>query len=661
MASFVRPAMLALAVIVATLAVISGVASPDSAERSYVGQETCMSSGCHATAYHDSSDYQGAEAFRATLHQKIHFRPTPETVVMDHYFEGDSTLRLVLPQVPTPGSDTLLIDFWKSDDGSEYWTQMRISGGGDVTPPMKIEYTYGGYGWAQRYLVRVDDNFHVLPFQYALPAYGEHSDTSDAYAFTDLNRWLTISSGVASFIDQSSGTFRGFSYDRDCAACHVNGFNLAVEERGFEKLYSATWVGRAEGDSALTDQNMRVGCESCHGPGSEHAAAPSKQNIISPASWPSTREGTDLKLDLCNGCHTRGHSTGGAFHYAFDETSWRPYVPGQPLTPFYRLQYGDMVTWPDRVTSFAHHQKGQDYWRSKHYASHVFQNGCWDCHTVHTNGRDGLPYQLKENYYALSDGEGCLTCHGAAGAQMTPPLENMALTGVRDGRTINLHTQHTLAASQCVDCHFPRTATISAIDLPRKPAHELTQHDFRVRPPSMTLEYSNDFLGMMNTCAASCHRNGRGSRNFADSTPVAPSFGILDRNLGGWKEASDLALADTLWRYYQIMYEKYVRASIESSTPAIASKITSIAPNPVGRETRISFTVASSGDVALDVFDTRGRFLRSLAGGRHPAGAYSVIWDATTGSGSAVSSGVYVVRLRVGAVTASCNVIVERR
>jgi hypothetical protein len=661
MPSFVRPAALALALVVAITAALIGTASPEPSARTYVGQETCMSSGCHAGAYHDSSDYQGAEAFRATLHQQVHFRPTPETVVMDHYFDGDSTLKLVLPQVPTPGDDTLLVHLWKSEDDGTYWVQMSISGGGNATPPMRIEYTYGGYGWAQRYLVRIDDNFHVLPFQYALPAYREHSDTSNAYAFTDLNRWLAIQSGVARFIDQTSSAFQGFSYDRDCAACHVNGFDIAVTERGLEKFYSATWVGRPEGDSALIDQNMRVGCESCHGPGSEHAAGPTKENIVSPARWPSTREGTDLKLDLCNACHTRGHSTGGAFHYAFDEANWRPYVPGQPLPPFYRLQYGDMVTWPDRVTSFAHHQKGQDYWRSKHYASHVFANGCRDCHTAHTNGRDGLPYQFRENYYALSDGEGCLTCHGSAGAQMSPPLENMALTGVRDGEAINLHTQHTLAASKCVDCHFPRTATISAIDLPRKPAHELTQHDFRVRSPVTTLEYRNDFVGMMNTCAAACHRNGRGSRNFADSTPIAPSFGIVDRNLGGWKESTDLALADTLWRYYRIMYEKYVRASADAATPAVASAITSIAPNPARGAARIAFTVARPGDVALEVFDARGRLVRSLAAGRHASGAYSALWDCATASGDPVAGGAYVVRLRVGAATSARTIVVEQR
>src|SRR5687768_12497443 len=70
--------------------------SEASADRTYVGQESCMAAGCHAGAYHDSSDYKGAAAFRETMHQKIHLRPTPETVIIDKYFEGDSVLRVEL-------------------------------------------------------------------------------------------------------------------------------------------------------------------------------------------------------------------------------------------------------------------------------------------------------------------------------------------------------------------------------------------------------------------------------------------------------------------------------------------------------------------------------------------------------------------------------------
>src|SRR5687768_5360950 len=78
--------------------------SEASGERTYVGQENCMSSGCHAGAYSPTSDYQGAGPFRATLHQKIHLRPNPETVVIERYFSGDSTIRFFEPAAP-PGMD----------------------------------------------------------------------------------------------------------------------------------------------------------------------------------------------------------------------------------------------------------------------------------------------------------------------------------------------------------------------------------------------------------------------------------------------------------------------------------------------------------------------------------------------------------------------------
>ena len=31
------------------------------------------------------------------------------------------------------------------------------------------------------------------------------------------------------------------------------------------------------------------------------------------------------------------------------------------------------------------------------------------------------------------------------------------------------------------------------------------------------------------------------------------SFGISDASLTNWAEATDVALADTLWRYYQVL------------------------------------------------------------------------------------------------------------
>lgn len=68
-------------------------------------------------------------------------------------------------------------------------------------------------------------------------------------------------------------------------------------------------------------------------------------------------------------------------------------------------------------------------------------------------------------------------------------------------------------------------------------------------------------------------------------------------------------------------------------------------PNPFNPSTIISFTLPEAGQVALRVFDVRGRLVRTLADCSFDAGTHSVEWNATDGSGRRVASGIYFYRL----------------
>jgi hypothetical protein len=626
-------------------------------ERYYVGEQTCMSSGCHAGAYSDTSDYQGAAEFSRTLHQLIHKRPSPSTVLIEKYFAGDSTLIVPVRSIPVVGKDTLLIHLSKT--GADYFVQLRFSGGGDSTPRMKVAYTYGGHGWIERFLIEINGSYYMAPFQYVLPGYKERSDTSRAFYFIDLTRWFSVdeATGTGRFFSFTSNLFRTMAWDKECSFCHVNGFSMDRRTNNGDTAYMAGWVGKGE-DSATQDINISIGCESCHGPGSEHVAAPTKENIFSPGRLPGTREATDIKIDLCNACHTRIRSTDSTYNFAYDERNNRPWTPGEPLLPYIRGQFVDGQFWPDRVTSYAHHQSGQDFWRGAPYAKHVFTNGCWDCHTVHTAGRNGMPYQLKENYYSTTDGVGCLRCHGSAAPSVSPALSDFSRTTVRNGRVVNAHTQHELRSSACINCHFTKAATISFTALAHKSAYEFSQHDFRVIRPIATREYRNAFpFGLLNSCSSTCHRNGRGSRNLADSMPVAPSYGIDDAIVTVWNESTDIALADSLWYHYQEMFPlSGVRVA-----DAIGSRlaIVSIAPNPLREESTIRFSVPRREDVHVAVYDERGRLVRTLVSGVHDAGSYSERWRGDDDRGAVVPSGEYFVRLVAGGetVAASCRIV----
>lgn len=626
----------------------SKVADP---QKQFIGQEACIS--CHTGQYGDGRSYAGAAAFRETMHQKIHLRPNPQTVVIDRLFAKDTVLKFYESRIPQPPHDTLEIHLSKGAKETDYYIQMKFSNGGDSTQKMKVAYTYGGNGWIQRYLLEVNGSLYVAPFQYSLPHYMERSDTAvNGFYFLDLTRWYTFTNDrEGKFYDITSKVFKAQSWQMNCAPCHVNGFQadriITPTDSTADTSYAMKWFGVAQGDSALTDQNIKIGCESCHGPGSAHAANPTDSTaIISPSRWAADGPGQftnlNLKVDLCGQCHNRMKSTGlptaaPLFQFAFDEVNMQPYTPGQPLKNFVAdgNLFKGMNVWGDDTTSYAHHQQGQDFLRSIEYSKHSLVNGCWSCHTVHFSNKDGLPFQLRNNYYSLNKGEGCLAygCH-----------ETMDETTVFKGQTVNKHTMHTVESSQCVFCHFTKTASISFVDLPRKPLYDFTDHSLKVLRPSLTRKYMNyGAVGMLNTCAEACHRNGRGSRNSDAATmPEAPSYNIVDKYLSIWNNKSDVDLADSLEAHWSELFP--ASATMESSV-ASATGIQSIAPNPTQSSSTIRFSLAKGGDITLAIYDTEGNLISLVASGRHEAGTFSQVWNGTDETGVKVASGTYLVRL----------------
>jgi len=95
--------------------------------------------------------------------------------------------------------------------------------------------------------------------------------------------------------------------------------------------------------------------------------------------------------------------------------------------------------------------------------------------------------------------------------------------------------------------------------------------------------------------------------------------------------------------------------NIDVSTPAPTSaperkqfELAQNAPNPFNPQTQIQFSLPEAGHARLQIFDLRGRLVKTLINGPRNAGTQSVIWDGRDARGARVSSGVYVYRLQSG-------------
>ena len=69
-------------------------------------------------------------------------------------------------------------------------------------------------------------------------------------------------------------------------------------------------------------------------------------------------------------------------------------------------------------------------------------------------------------------------------------------------------------------------------------------------------------------------------------------------------------------------------------------------PNPFNPETSISFRIAESGNVKLDIYNIVGRKVKTLVSGKVDKGDHIVKWNGKNDTGNSVSSGVYLCRLK---------------
>ena len=212
-----------------------------------------------------------------------------------------------------------------------------------------------------------------------------------------------------------------------------------------------------------------VGCEKCHGPGSEHVEHPSRGNTLNPARMDYVQAS-----DTCIQCHSQGRPLTSPIEGKYYD--WPVgYHVGLSLSGFWNLEEHTLgeTTFTHYADGTAHKNRmqGNDFVQSVMYRRGVT---CFSCHDAHGTGNYA---QLRKPADKL-----CLDCHA--------PL---SLNGPRTG-TIEEHTHHKAGSpgSSCIACHMPKIATEIA-DV------KVRSHTFAFITPAMTDKYK-----IPNPCT-SCH------------------------------------------------------------------------------------------------------------------------------------------------------------
>jgi len=410
-------------------------------------------------------------------------------------------------------------------------------------------------GSAQRYLVRIpvadgrgglSASVYVAPFTYA-PGTGYAAATAGWYDATTNAPKLT--SGASSAAVASAGIS---NHTGSCVGCHTGALGPITKTAAGEYQFKGfTDISQASDDPTLVDYDndgnfdvMNIGCETCHGAGSNHVLnGGDPALIVNPAKLSPAAQ-----ADICGRCHANGKSApSGTFGWPYNDASGKAFTPfdtrdGKPLSAFFAL---NINLWPDG----AHVNGGRQY-GAYQKSAHARANGCTGCHNPHAEGEGHL---LRQSIQAanltiptkVDDNTLCLSCHAARGPfasftqqDVLDSARNDAKAQDKIKRAVKAHTHHsyaperTMGLSRCTGCHLA------------------AGHGFDVIPPAMTLQYATNGRGMINSCAAACHNNKANVWGYGFKGGAGLNSSVAGTNVSSWTNPFDLTLAAKLKAYF---------------------------------------------------------------------------------------------------------------
>jgi predicted CXXCH cytochrome family protein len=296
-----------------------------------------------------------------------------------------------------------------------------------------VAFTYGDK-WKQRYFYKKGNDYFVYPAQWDV----QNKVWRAFHPAPGTDWWTNV------YPDDMAQRPTGPL----CDGCHSVGYNTATHE--------------------VSEWN--VGCEKCHGPGSDHVAAPSRTNIVNPARLDYVRAS-----DVCLQCHSEGRPLKNPIGDRIYD--WPVgYTAGDRLADYWKLEEHKLgeksFTHYADGTAIKNRMQGNDFVQSQMYKRGMT---CFTCHNVHGTANNA---DLIKPASAL-----CISCHN----EKSPAGPSLSAAA---------HSHHAANSpgAECIACHMPKVSnTIADINV--------RSHTFRFMPPLLTVQYNEP-----NSCN-SCHKD----------------------------------------------------------------------------------------------------------------------------------------------------------
>ncbi|MGA2667524.1 MAG: T9SS type A sorting domain-containing protein [Ignavibacteria bacterium] len=511
------------------------------------------------------------------------------------------------------------------------------------------------------------------------------------------------------------------SYSISCIKCHTTGYdhNLTNTNNGFDDVartlgwnwnnYKPPKPGNWDSLKTYFPSLVAfasIGCESCHGPGSEHV-----QN------GDTTKIQVSLAAGNCGQCHDSppNHNVYSMWTNALHSNAiWESAFAQAPSSPdFGTNDLNNCIRCHDGW-GYVNFTKGiGTNTNGMTLAKHEVIN-CATCHDPH--GGPNL-YQLRSRptgsdtlatgyHYAGGNAKVCMDCHKSRrnnatyvltkvtsstwGPHSNPQSDVLLGKNAASFGVPYITGSHSTISDLCVTCHMAATTDTGTVTRDKVGGHSLNLHYDATNYDHVTgclgchpgvtkfsdfmapADYDgNGLIQSWQTEINGCLRNLR---------LALPPVGV---DSVSWQliaaDSNNVNLRKAYWNYQLINNDgskglhnpffvvqvllssiSYIGVQPISNTVPSKFELAQNYPNPFNPTTRIKFAIAQTSDVSIKIYDITGREVNNLVNQRMTPGTYSVIWTAVNNMGNSVSSGVYFYRIEAGNYVESKKMMLVR-